>query len=110
MSAVEMTTCPSCSGRRTVTAMVDGYRDGKRFGEMRELACLTCGGKGSITTFHAEQIAEGKRRRDDRVARGMSLREEAKRLGIDPSELNDIEHGRGLNLRSVFEPFSKVVV
>lgn len=94
MTVVEMTTCPSCKGGRTSLAMIDGYRDGKRFGEMRELACLTCNGKGSIPVEHQERIARGRRMRDDRVARGMSLREDAKRLGISPPELSDIEHGR----------------
>lgn len=107
MTVVEMTICPSCKGKRPSLAMVDGYRDGKRFGEMRELACLTCNGKGSITAEHLERIAQGRRMRDDRVARGISLREEAKRLGISPAELSDREHGRLKPLEDTFSELGK---
>lgn len=86
--------CPSCGGKGQTLCHVDGSRDGQPFGETRLMACSTCDGRKEITSEHQMRIIEGERRRDDRKARLMSLREEAKRLGISPVELADIEWGR----------------
>jgi hypothetical protein len=86
--------CPSCQGRKSSPCFDDGYRDGTHFGAALELPCLTCQATGTITAEHAERLSEGRRRAEDRKQRGLSLRDEAKRLGISPQELSDIEHGR----------------
>jgi ribosome-binding protein aMBF1 (putative translation factor) len=56
--------------------------------------CTRCGATGQVTAAEAERVAEGQRRAADRKARGLSLRDEAARLGITPIELADIEHAR----------------
>lgn len=87
-------TCPNCLGKGYTFAHVRGIRDGKTFSEFRDLVCSTCFGDKVITADHQARITKGERRREDRKARGLSLREEAKRLGISPVELSDIENGR----------------
>lgn len=87
-------TCPECDGAKQNTALVCGVRDGRRFCDQRNLTCGTCGGTGVITEEQAARIKEGRRLRNDRVARGVSQREEAARLGITPQELSKREAGR----------------
>jgi hypothetical protein len=85
---------PSCGGKGQSLCHIDGVRDGKRFGETRLVPCSTCDGSKEITLEHHERIVIGERRREDRKSRLVTLREEAKRLGISPVELSDIEWGR----------------
>jgi len=47
-----------------------------------------------ITPETADWKIRGIAMSKDRQLRDMSLREEAKRLGIHPKELSDMEHGR----------------
>lgn len=87
--------CPACRGRGQVQLHVFGHRaDGSHFSGPRISACTLCRGSGAITTERAALVAEGERRREDRKARRLSLREEAARLGITPQELSRIENGR----------------
>jgi len=86
--------CPFCSGRGTVFAFVDGIRDGRRCGWQQNIKCSICEGTGRVTPARAAAIQEGERRRQDRINRRLSGREEAARLGIDPIHLNALEHGR----------------
>ncbi len=85
-----MLKCPACGGRKTTIALVDGpTRRG-----LLEIDCSTCEGVGSITIEHRDRIEAGRKRREERIARGVSLREEARRLGILPSDLSAMESGR----------------
>jgi hypothetical protein len=84
-------TCPSCSGKKQSLCHIN-RGDKPHTWEMVD--CYTCGGVGSLTPEHADRYAEGRRRTADRRARLMTLRDEAKRLGITPKELSDIEFGR----------------
>jgi ribosome-binding protein aMBF1 (putative translation factor) len=86
--------CPECKGKGCYHSQrFVNSTSGCRY-EEGERECGTCKGTGSITDDHAERIKQGEARRRDRISRDMSLREEAKRLGIKPSELSDIERGR----------------
>jgi len=58
------------------------------------LACFTCYGSGEIDEAKAKAIEAGEQMRKERVARGLSLRAEARRLGIKPGVLADREQGR----------------
>lgn len=60
----------------------------------RMARCPTCHGSGTVSVARRVCMAEGARRREDRKARNLSLREEAQRLGIGAKELADIEAGR----------------
>ncbi len=84
-------TCPHCNGTKQNFVHVS-YSDGT--GGWKWVECHTCNGVGEITAEHMERIAEGKRMREDRRARHMSLQAEAERLGITVVELSHRELGR----------------
>ena len=73
---------------------MDGVRDGRRFGEIHTLPCLDCAGTGTITEEHWDRIVAGEALRADRKVRGLSLLQEAQRLGIDVRVLGNRERGR----------------
>lgn len=89
-----MLTCPNCDGRKSVEALVDyGGKDRHKSGP-QTLPCPTCKGEGVITEEYKRRMDDGRALRDDRVARGVSQKQEAERLCIDPRALNDLERGR----------------
>lgn len=87
--------CPGCSGRGSHAAFVSrtggvcGYED---------MPCRDCGGVGQVTHERREALLDaalkGDALRADRIARRLSLREEAARLGISVVALSDRERGR----------------
>lgn len=81
--------CPQCEGRGWFDAFV------MRAGGcgLESLDCPACRGKGEVSQAVADRLEEGRRRREDRIARGLSVREEAKRLGITAVRLGEIERG-----------------
>jgi hypothetical protein len=87
----EITSCPTCIGKKghRAIARVDG---GACVTEWR--ACSTCKGAGIVTPELAARIEKGERMRLDRIRRGASQADEAKRLGITTQELADREWGR----------------
>lgn len=87
-------TCPFCSGKGFTRALVRMVQKNALPSGEYDLKCHVCDGLKSITPEHQAAIIEGERRREDRKARLISLRDEAKRLGISPCELSDIEWGR----------------
>ncbi len=86
-------TCPDCDGRGSGIACVD-CADRSKSG-VREIPCPRCAGTGQLTAEQMAAYEAGRKLRNDRVARGVSLREEARRLGITATELSDRENGRG---------------
>lgn len=83
-----MKPCPFCAGAGKIRGFgCPGFRH-------VEIDCVECFGSGEVPASREEAITEGERRRQDRIAREVSLRDEAKRLGISPAELSDIEAGR----------------
>lgn len=56
------------------------------------LPCSTCRGWGTIDADLLVRRRHGQGLIDDRRARGMTLSQEAKRLGIDVVELSRLEH------------------
>lgn len=84
--------CTDCEGTGKATALV-------RFAmpvrcEEVTMACPRCDGVGAFSEAHLARIRVGEELRRDRVGRAVSLREEAKRIGITERELNDRERGR----------------
>jgi hypothetical protein len=96
--AEQPVTCPDCAGRGHHTVHQYGVFDGRTGGRWIEEECLLCAGFGtvaaSLAALRTARLAEGERLQADRKARGLSLRDEARRLGITPMELSDREHGR----------------
>lgn len=84
-----MITCPRCNGKRETHGIMCGS-SGCHTGAMK---CFTCKGEGQITETHAERITIGRRMRQGRVARRVTVREEAARLGADFAEWSQIEQG-----------------
>ena len=84
-----MKTCPRCKGEKNVRLFVCAS-----VCEWRTMPCFTCKGAGEITDEHDEALAKGEAMRLDRISRGLSSREEAKRLGITDIELNRREFAK----------------
>ena len=83
--------CSTCGGEGTLSGLIKPTRGACYLGT---LPCPACEGTGAMGEVQARQMAEGQRRRRDRISRGVSLKEEALRLGISPAALSDLEHGR----------------
>ena len=83
--------CPDCDGKREVFAHVNrGESGGSGF---ETIKCFRCKGVGTVQDEQAIWIIAGKLRRTKRVAEGISLRDEAQRLGVSVVELSEIERG-----------------
>jgi hypothetical protein len=90
MEQYAMVRCPECGGRKRGIVHLNTTTGGRW--EKRD--CLFCAGAGAVRAHKAERWAEGERMREDRKSRLVTLRDEAKRLGISPSELSRREWGR----------------
>lgn len=84
-----MITCPSCKGKGSGWGFMCGP-SGDRVGE---IPCSRCKRTGEITEEHAQRIEVGNLMHHERIARGVTLREEAKRLGANFGEWSRIEYG-----------------
>lgn len=88
---IQYTRCPDCKGKKRVFAHVNRGEKGCDF---RHIDCSRCKGFGAIPQEQLAWIEAGRKRRAERVARDVSLMEEAKRLGITSAQLSAIETGR----------------
>lgn len=86
-----MMNCSTCGGAGKLSGLIKPTKGACYLGS---LPCPSCKGTGEIGEAQAQQMADGERRRRDRIHRGVSLKEEALRLGISPAALSDLEHGR----------------
>lgn len=79
--------CDHCNGNgSTIGFACPGFRP-------VVMPCRICGQTGKLTEDDLARVAAGKAMREDRIARNLSLREEAKRLGISPEKLWAQERG-----------------
>ena len=80
--------CPSCKGEKVLTGYAcPGFKPYTR-------ACDRCAGTGEVSDLAMDWIRRGEEMRRERIARDMSIREEARRRGIGAAELSDMEMGR----------------
>ena len=79
--------CPECDGKKQRWCHLNP-------GGWRWVKCLFCDGLGTVNLATCTAWEDGRKMAADRKARGLTLREEASRLGIPPSELSDREWGR----------------
>ena len=86
-------TCPHCDGKRQVYAFLNHGPD-YRTHTSGYMNCQTCHATGEITQEHAARIASGEKARRERIERGESLNDAARRLGITPAQLSARERGR----------------
>ena len=84
-------TCPACNGYKRVIVFID-YASGH--GSAKTQDCSLCAGFGTVHPSLAAKVREGEQLRQDRLARGMTLRAEAARLGTTARDLSDREAGR----------------
>lgn len=80
-----MVECPHCSGKGCYHPYC---------GDARALQCGFCYGEGKVAPIKAASWVSGQDLQEDRMRRGLSLRQEAARLGVSPRELSDREWGR----------------
>jgi len=81
-------TCQRCKGTKVTRAIAcPGFR-------VVEFPCLNCGGTGQIDDVRRQWREDGAGLKVFRVARGMSLGEASRWVGVTPSEWSDAEHGR----------------
>lgn len=73
----------------TGIAFVDGYRNGRSFGEARRF-CEPCRDK----QYPHRGVSAVERLRSTRIARGVSLYHLAARIGATPAELSAVELGK----------------
>lgn len=86
-----MLVCPGCSGDRQVFAHVN-TQDPETHG-FQWIDCSTCKGAGEITEDMRESIDAGRKARQNRIDRGLTLRQEADRLGVSAVVLSRLERG-----------------
>jgi hypothetical protein len=82
--------CPECNGRKMGVVHLNTTNGGR----WENRKCDFCDGFGHVRRHQLDKWRECEAMRIDRKARGMTLRAEAARLGISPSELSDREWGR----------------
>jgi hypothetical protein len=83
--------CPNCKGKKKIYGIVFKPEVTER---VVALTCNLCDGKGIITAQQKKWAVEGERMYQDRIARGFTLRLEARRRGIDGCVLSDMETGK----------------
>lgn len=86
-------TCPDCNGEREVDVHFLLMADGSCVPH-RRVKCSRCQGTGEVSGEMVGWIKRGRALRDDRLSRGLTLRAEAARRGLAPSELSAMEMGR----------------
>lgn len=86
--------CPICQGAKKITGFATTMdANGYRRCNAGFYNCFRCRGAGEITEEHAERIKQGEALRQDRLARGNSLFDEARERSMSPAELSELEHG-----------------
>lgn len=93
MTADDNVTCPHCDGKRRIYAFINTGEDWRAH-RNEYVYCFTCNGAGKVPRTMAQRIERGARLRAARIARGLSLLEAAKRLGVSAEELSAMERGR----------------
>lgn len=85
--------CYDCNGTGETVASHVSYADGRHGYNVRS-KCSRCGGNGVIDSMVADWMVKGNVMRERRIAAGRSLRDEAKRRGLSPYVLSQMENGR----------------
>lgn len=88
------TTCPQCGGNKELFGFARSVdANGRSNCVPGKYPCPICKGSGQITPDHAQRIERGKKMRGERLAKGLSLHEAAKGMGMSPVELSELEQG-----------------
>lgn len=93
--ASALLSCVSCDGKGVQIGMFPRYAPGYE-GPRKpyiELKCSRCDGTGQMPAIHVEWMKTGEEMKRERLSRNMTLRAEAVRRGMSPSELSKMEQG-----------------
>lgn len=88
-------TCETCGGEGS-TGPVHINRGDAPHEWRGSMPCHDCDGTGQWTAERHARWQAGQKMRAERLARGESLREAAKRMGITPAKLSVTEAGRAV--------------
>ena len=83
MTTSDVMTCFDC----------EGFGKFRYLGRSQVVVCRRCQGSGRCPSVMEEWAAAGELLRQERIARGVGLREQAKALGNTAAALSDIERG-----------------
>lgn len=87
--------CFRCQGEGESRVRLFGVDDqGRSICRWDTLLCPDCGGLGMIPVEQFAAWERGRRLREDRLNRNMSLRQEAELLGVSVKQLSNREWGR----------------
>ena len=86
-----MADCPDCKDGVIIAFHVSYSNGTGEFG--KQLPCSRCDGRGYIPNHTIPWIEQGKKMREERKSREVTLREEAKRRDISTLELSQMERG-----------------
>ena len=81
------TRCPVCNGTGKLSMVV------MFASPPQEVSCWFCKGGGSVSEEKAHLYTRGRIKKGERKERGVSLEDEARRLGITTKQLHALEHG-----------------
>lgn len=97
MGEISLALCPHCRGAKGQRVNVAQCGVGLLGAHQRWRPCPTCGGHGEVDPVagraYIRRKAAGKAMKKDREIRGLSLLQEAVRLGVDPRVLALREKG-----------------
>jgi len=88
--------CPTCKGEKKVIGLFPVWAEDVPEEERKafiELTCYRCKGRGEVPEEMTEWMKEGKKLRNKRIEKRILLRNAAKRLGIDVTEISEQETG-----------------
>lgn len=89
--------CPLCKGKKKILGLFPVWAEDVPKEKRKpyvEVTCHQCEGNGEVPDEMTEWIKEGKKLKDKRIEKRLTLRKAAKKLGIDGSELSYQETGR----------------
>jgi len=87
-------TCPECDGTGRTKGPVHINRGDQPHEWVDSLPCFCCSGARTISDDYWDARQRGAELRKERLARGESLFEAAKRQGVSPSEISRQERGK----------------
>ncbi len=88
--ALDRKECPGCSGKGVRDVLANRGEEGC---EPASVECWTCRGRKTVPMDRDQRVLAGRRMREDRITRGITIAGEAARLNISVTELSRLERG-----------------
>lgn len=82
--------CPTCHGDKFIIGIFSIPYNKWPI----EMECIRCNGTGEVPIIMKEWIKEGSKLREERIKKGITLRQRAEFLRLEPSKLCAMEQGR----------------